>query len=259
MRLAFAFLILTSHLTLTVSPARSDEKAPVNDKEKKIEELQKEIAQLRDRLSSLETRLIELQAGSAIDLIALAEAKRDTVAGEWQLKNKHLIGPGTPDAKFAFPVRPAGDYEFTVIFKRHEGLGGPILCLPVADRHVNFALDAYNGEFTALEAVDGHFVNSDGNPTQVKGKHVVTGKSHKLQATVVIKDTNATIRIDLDGKRLVDWKGNPNRFSLHPAWQLNDDRQIGLRSWQAFEYESVQLRMLKGEAISTRTPAAAAK
>lgn len=253
MRLALPILLVMPFLT---SPARSDEQAPGNDKVRKIAEIQKEIAQLRDRLASLEAQLLKLQTGDPIELLTLADVKRDTVAGTWQLKDKHLFGPGTPDAKFAFSIRPAGDYEFKVRFKRHEGMGGPILCLPIADRHVNFALDAYNGEFTALEAVDGHFVNVAGNPTQTKGKHVVTGKSHLLQATVEIKDANANIRIDLDGKRLVDWTGKPDRLSLHPAWRLNDDRHIGLRSWQPFEYESVQLRMLNGQAVSTRVPPA---
>ena len=259
MRLVFACLFVVLYMSWNVSPSHSDEKPRDKAKEEKIAEIQQELADLRNRLATLESQLIELQAGTEIDLLGLVDIKRDTVSGQWELKDKHLFGPGTPDAKLAFPVRPVGDYEFTVKFKRHDGLGGPILCLPVGDRHVNFALDAYDGQFTALEAVDRAYVNSPQNPTQIKGKHIVTGKSHTLQATVVMKDSTATIRINLDGKQLADWTGNPNRLSLHSAWRLNDDRQIGLRSWQPFEYESAQLRMLKGKADSIHTPRPSSK
>jgi len=199
-------------------------------------------------------RLIVLQAGEPLDLLTLVDLTKDIVAGDWKWKEegKRLVGPGTPDAKLAFPVRPSGDYRFTVKFKRPAEGGGPILCLPVGDRHVNFALDAYNGEFTALEAVDGAYVNCPNNPTQIRGKHVVTNKSHTLDATVEMRGDTATFRVDLDGKRLVDWSGNPNRFTLHPAWRLNDDRQLGLRSWQVFEFESAQLQMLTGQANPVR-------
>lgn len=256
MRLVIPSLFVLSLMfhPLTNVTAQTTESA--KDKQKRIAEIQSEIADYWARIAALESQLFELQAGPPLDLLALLDVKKDAVAGEWKMKDKEkekiLIGPGTPDAKLAFPVRPSGDYKFTVRFKRLDGLGGPILCLPVADRHVNFALDAYNGEFTALEAVDGAYVNFPSNPTQVRGKHVVSNKSHVLETTVQMKGDTATIRIDLDGKRLVDWTGKPSRFSLHPAWRLNDDRQLGLRSWQVFEFESAQLQMLTGQANPIR-------
>lgn len=199
-------------------------------------------------------RLLVLQSPVPLDLLTLVDLAKDIVAGDWKWseKGKLLLGPGTRDAKLAFPVRPSGDYRFTVKFKRPADGGGPILCLPVGDRHVNFALDAYSGQFTALEAVDGAYVNFPNNPTQIRGKHVVTNQSHTLEAVVLMQSEMATIRVSLDGNRLVDWTGNPNRFTLHPAWRLSDDRQLGLRSWQVFEFESAQLKMLTGQANPIR-------
>ena len=237
--------------------AQADTPVKDADKEKRSAEIKREIAELRGKIATLESELAKLQ--TPLDLLALVDLKKDIVAGDWKWKDKRLLGPGTPEAKLAFPVRPNGDYTFTVKFKRAEGEGGPILCLPVGEKHVNLALDAYNGAFTALEAIDGHFVNSSGNPSQIKGKHVVTGKSHTLETMVQTKGDRATIVVDLDGKRLVEWSGKPSQFSLHPAWQLNDDRQIGLRSWQSFEYEAVQLRMLTGEANMIRPSGPAPK
>jgi hypothetical protein len=69
-----------------------------------------------------------------------------------------------------------------------------------------------------------------------------------------MKGEEATILVDLDGKRAVDWTGNPNRFSLHPAWSLGDNSRLGLRAWESFKFESVQLRMLSGEAKSLHAP-----
>ena len=191
----------------------------------------------------------------SIGLLRLVDLKEDTVAGKWQWKDLRLVSPGTPDARLAFPVRPDGDYHLIVKFKRPaESGGGPILCLPVGGRHVQFALDAYGGQFTALEAVDGAFVNDPGNPTQIRGKHIVGNKTHVLEARVSLKGDTATIQVDLDGKRLVAWTDKPTRFSLHPAWRLKDDRQVGLRAWEVFEFEAVHLRMLSGQPRLLREP-----
>lgn len=246
------FSALFAVLISLVAVAQATAQVKDVDKEKRIAEIKKELSEFRARIATLESELAKLQP--PLDLLGLVDVKKDTVAGDWKWKDNRLLSPGTPDAKVAFPVRPNGDYSFTLKFKRTEGEGGPILCLPVGDKHVNFALDAYDGEFTALEAIDGHYVNSPDNPSQVKGKHVVTGKSHTLEATVQMKGDTATIVVALDGKRLVEWTGKPNRLSLHPAWRLNDDRQLGLRSWRAFEVEAVQLRMLTGDAKLIREP-----
>jgi hypothetical protein len=255
MRLILSALFAVSLLLSLAAQISAREKDA--DKEKRIAEIKKEIAELRARIATLEARLAELQP--PLDLLALVDLKQDTVAGEWTWKDKRLVSPGTGDARVQFPVRPGGDYQLTVKFKRPQDGGGPILCLPVGDKHVNFALDAYAGEFTALEAIDDAYVNSPANPSQIKGKHVVTDKSHSLEATVRMKEGMATIAVDLDGKRLLEWTGNPNRFSLHPAWRLKDDRHVGLRSWQPFEFEAVQLRMLTGEANLTRKSGPAPK
>ena len=248
----FLFLSLFA-VSLTLFPvAQTNAQVKDADKEKRIAEIKKEIAELRAKLATLEAQLAKLQP--PLDLLALVDLKQDTVAGEWKWKDKRLVSPGTGDARVQFPVRPSGDYHLTVKFKRPEDSGGPILCLPVGDKHVNFALDAYGGKFTALEAIDGHYVDSPANPSQIKGKHIVTGKSHSLEATVTMKADTATILVDLDGKRLVEWTGKPSRFSLHPAWRLKDDRQLGLRSWQVFEFEGVQLRMLTGDPKLMREP-----
>jgi hypothetical protein len=255
MRPIFAALFAVSLLIFPVAQTSGQEKDA--DKEKRIAEIKKEIAELRSKIATLEAQLAKLQ--SPLDLLALVDLKQDIVAGEWKWKDKSLFSPGTGDARVQFPVRPNGDYQLTVKFNRPQDSGGPILCLPVGDKHVNFALDAYGGEFTALEAIDGAFVDSPANPSQIKGKHVVTDKSHSLEATVRMKDHTATIIVDLDGKRLLQWTGSPGRFSLHPAWRLKDDRQVGLRSWQPFEFEAVQLRMLTGEAKLIRESSPAPK
>lgn len=251
MRLIFSALFAFSLLLFPVAQTSGQEK------EKRIAEIKKEIAELRAKIATLEAQLAQLQP--SLDLLALVDLKQDTVAGEWKWKDKRLFSPGTGDARVQFPVRPSGDYKLTVKFKRPQDGGGPILCLPVGDKHVNFALDAYGGKFTALEAIDGAYVDSPANPSQIKGKHVVTDKSHSLEATVRMKGDTATIIVDLDGKRLLEWTGKPGRFSLHPAWRLKDDRQVGLRSWQPFEFEAAQLRMLTGEAKLIRASSPASK
>jgi WD40 repeat protein len=194
------------------------------------------------------------ERGAWLDLLPLADPKADAVSGQWKFDDGVLVGPPDADAKFAFPVRPKGDYRLVVKFRRTEGEGGPIICLPVGNTSVQFA--SYNppSGACALEAIDGAYVDHRANPTQKRGNFVQTGKLHTAEIEVRLKDDMATIMVAMDGTQVVNFTGSPKRFSLHPAWSLGDNSRIGLRSWQPFQFESARLRMLSGEAKLLREP-----
>ena len=69
--------------------------------------------------------------------------------------------------------------------------------MPVGSSAVQFALDLGARQFTALEFVDGHSVDSPDNPTNLQGIRIVDNKSYTLEARVLTKGDEATIRIDL--------------------------------------------------------------
>ena len=104
-----------------------------------------------------------------------------------------------------------------------------------------------------------HDVDNPANPTQRKAEPCRADKLHVADIRVSLKDDTATIRVEMDGVRVVDFTGRTDRFSLHPAWSLGDDRRVGLRAWDAFRFESVQLCMLSGEARLLRQSKAPAE
>src|SRR5688572_22184180 len=104
MRYLFPTLFAVSIFLFPVAQANAQVKDA--DKEKRNAEIKKEIAGLRAKIATLEAELAKLQP--ALDLFALVDLKKDTVAGDWKWKDKRLLSPGTPDAKLAFPVRPSG-------------------------------------------------------------------------------------------------------------------------------------------------------
>jgi serine/threonine protein kinase len=189
-----------------------------------------------------------------IDLLKLADTKADVVSGPWKLEGGSLVSDDEPDAKIALPIFPMGDYQLIVKFRRikDEG-GGPIICLPVGARSVQFATYHPIG-VCALEAVDGAYVDNPANPTQRKAEPIRADKLRTADIRVSMKGDIATIRVEMDGKRVIDFAGHPDRFSLNPAWSLGDDRRVGLRAWEGFRFESVQLKMLTGEARLLRKP-----
>jgi formylglycine-generating enzyme required for sulfatase activity len=188
--------------------------------------------------------------GQLIDILKLVDPKADAIRGNWHFDGPTLVVTGLePFARLALPVQPTGDYHLLVKFKRIGGQNGPIINLPVGSKNVQFAIDSGNTQSTALEFVDGHSVDDPKNPTSLKGIRIVDNKTYTLEAQVLTKDDTATLRIDLDGKRILDWTGQSDRLSISKDWSLGDDTRPGLHPWGLdMRFEAVQLRMLSGDA-----------
>jgi hypothetical protein len=188
---------------------------------------------------------------ASIDLLKMVDPTLDAIRGKWRKDGESLISPSpyVDEGRLSIPIWPAGDYDLILKFTRLEGPNGPGISLPVGNRQVNLVVDA-DGKRTALQMVDGKFNTDPKNPTLDLGHFIEDNKEYTLEAHVSTLDNEpARVQIDLDGKRLIDWTGKPSQLSFDPNWNLKNNHVFGLHAWgSVFRFDSIQLRMLSGEA-----------
>jgi len=188
-----------------------------------------------------------LATGKWIDILAMVDLKRDCTQQKhvtsWQRQGKTLVchqPPRIGGTCIALPVAVDGSYEFQVklIFRTVDG--SFTLYLPVADKAVSLSMRNRFG--TRLENIKDHHRNHD---ISYQANRVYT-----IDASVTVKDNDATVVVRLDGRPLERWQG--------PVADLYAQRgtlgkRIGLAPWRnATIFGLARLRMTSGKATAMR-------
>jgi hypothetical protein len=160
--------------------------------------------------------------GNVVDLLKLADATRDTLSGQWSLKDGSLIsGPLPPWPRFQFMYVPPTEYDYRVVFTRMEG-DNIILFICYAGGH-QFAFDIAgdHNKTCTFERIDGEYTNLT---TRHSDGWLVNGH----QYTCVIKVRKDGVKVFLDGALLDEWKTDYHDMTLAPGWALRRGDIIGL-------------------------------
>jgi hypothetical protein len=188
--------------------------------------------------------------GQAIDLVASADPDTCTVSGKWRREGGSLsVTDSGPEGRIVFPVVVQGGYELTVAFRRTEGNDTVGIILPVADKAVLLGLGYWGNTSHGLDRVNGKGGADPTNPAVLKPAGLENNREYVAHARVVVENDVADIRVDLDGKQIIVWRGPPSALSIFDGWRLPAPRQIGLGvSKGAASFRSAQLVMLSGTA-----------
>lgn len=187
--------------------------------------------------------------GRTIDLLALVDVKRDTIAGEWVRTADGLAkqGPGTTDKgapRLQLPYVPPEEYDFEVEFTavNHNQSVGQIIS---AQARVFSWIVAGN---KAEEPTAG-FELFDNNPTS-RPSEVVAPMERNLEEgrryRSRVEVRKAGLRGFLDGVELVNWSGDFKRLSPGTPGNLRDDKHLGLRAARDVIFHKVTVREITG-------------
>ncbi|MFO0824586.1 MAG: protein kinase [Gemmataceae bacterium] len=195
-----------------------------------------------------------------VSLTPILDAKKDqpTPVGTWVRTERGLEGShDQPNnmVRLKLPLIIHEDYELEVELTRPKfGLSGAAIEIPVgADTGVAVVLD-YNGK-AGLVAVDGRDLNING-----------TAKELALDATkpsrVLIRVTRArdqentpqaTVKVAVNEKPLLDWTGNPQRLAITSGGFVPGTIDLGFGPPGKLVIHSVRFRVLAGVAKLTRS------
>ena len=142
-----------------------------------------------------------------VDVIPAIDIARDKMAGDWSRRGDTLVLDGLHygAARLQLPLRVTGSYDLEVQFTRHAGNENITIVLPVGRRACRLSMNAWEGEASGLEEIDGKSARD--NSTVVRPGTLTNGKLYRVLCRVREDGENATIAIFHDGKEFTSWTG----------------------------------------------------
>ncbi len=158
-----------------------------------------------------------------IDILPLVDLDTDMQQGIWSIQKNTLYSP-EKNGKLYLPTVVPEEYTLSATVEMNSEVRGIFAFVVglVADQ-TNFRFVAADGD-TGLDMVDGQrwwF-----NNTRIRGPILKAGVPAKLAMTV----TKGGVRVDVDNRTIIDWRGDVRRLATAGDAQLKDARRLVLEA-----------------------------
>jgi hypothetical protein len=153
-------------------------------------------------------------SGDEVDLLSKIDVDRDAVSGMWKLADGRLESPKQYGARIDLPQDVPDEYLLTVIVEPLDEPNGLILGQRLDTNRFLVLLNYGDPQSpsSALENVDGLNV----------GRNATTHQSALFQkgrlSQVLCEVRRDGVRVLVDGREVIDWKGKPEQLSLGDYW-----------------------------------------
>ncbi len=224
----------------------------------------KRLAELAE-LTQAEARAAGVPASASIreklvDLLPMIDPKKDAIAGTWQIEDGQLIGGGHISPLITLPIQPPPEYDLEFQGKWINGSGEVVVVLLHAKGQVRMKIHAYHasGTLTGLEAVDGKILPTTSSPTRFVGKLIEQNTPYTVKCSV----RRTGIRIEVNGKTVAGFQGDPARLALRQEASTPQEGTLAVGAWNSVNiYSKIKLRQVTGYGkpiVRPRAPAMAA-
>ncbi|MFO1042315.1 MAG: hypothetical protein U0941_11050 [Planctomycetaceae bacterium] len=186
--------------------------------------------------------------GKPVDLLALIDPARDALSGKWVREGTALRCLGDLEYnKLAIPIDPPDEYKLTVRVAKIEGgqknNESLFVRLPIGPYKANLAIDGYGSTASGIH-IDQTIYRD--NSFAYRGPPVIPAGATR---EIVIIQKKDGLNVSCEGTSIIDWKGNPRRYSFDTAWVIPGNR-LALTSWfQGFRFEKLELEPLPPTSI----------
>ena len=180
-----------------------------------------------------------LTVGKPLDVLSLIDPARDVRSGTWDRDGSSLRSRGDVDSnRLVIPVDVPDDYKFTMKVARIEGGYQKDECLfvglPFVDSKALVTIDENNSKSSGV------YLDFEGAKAQRVGTVIPLGVSREL--VFVVGKTG--LKVTSDGETIIDWTGNPARFSFHSNF-ATPGRRVAIGGWHTgFRFEKLELEAL---------------
>ena len=115
------------------------------------------------------------------------------------------------------------------------------MIFPVDGHPCLLGLDAYGGTVSGLELISGSKIKN--NPTTRRIKNVLPIDT---PVALTLRVTPRSVRVEIGGKEIVNWEGDPSVFSLQPAWDVPNKSWLHLGTYYSvFDTESLTMEVIE--------------
>lgn len=148
----------------------------------------------------------------AVDLLKTIDLKRHSVRGPWVFDGPVLVAPpNVGHGILRIPGMAPDEYALRIVCelpRDHQGGHEFAFGLVTPPSQVHVVLDS--GGVSGFESVDGKGANA--NETTFNGQLFIPG----VESTIDCFVRKEGVRVDFDGRTIIDWKGDRSRLS--PGW-----------------------------------------
>jgi hypothetical protein len=179
----------------------------------------------------IQKRLDELDAAlgtpGTVNLLSLIDPSRHQTGGEFRKSGEGLITPaGAPFARVEVAYQPPAEYDLALVVVRKSGTNSFIVGLIADGTRFAVMFDAGpGGDASYLDQVDSR--DGVGQQTGTSGKFLEIGKP----ATILVSVRKSLLTATVNGKKLIQWKGDYKRVGFDKAWMTPQPNAMILGSW----------------------------
>ena len=184
------------------------------------------------------------------NLLANVDVARDAVKGQWQMTPEGLLAksPGHPGFDLlGFNYVPPEEYDFEIEFTIQDGNREVNQALPVAGRNVLWKMGCYitrngaDGYLCFGQTLDGLQPNAK-ERTEATVFRPLLKLNQRYRSVVEVR--RGSLRALLDGKEVLRWSGDFQRFGEETGFELPNPRQLGLATcWTSVLFHKAEVRL----------------
>lgn len=173
-----------------------------------------------------------------IELIPILDTDRDAEKGVWAISKNILHSPEAfgQFGRFSLPAVVPDEYTLSMNVEIDPSARGrQVLVVGLPTKESCCTIPMVNDDCIGIEKIDGNRWNA--NETRQGGPYLFPGRSATLACTV----TRRGIRMEVDGRTVIDWTGDLKRLSLQEDWAPIDARKIFLGTETHFKFRDIKL------------------
>jgi hypothetical protein len=154
---------------------------------------------------------------NSIDLLALVDVSKDTIAGEWRCRKRvlTLVKPAEISI-IQIPYEPGPEYNLHLTAERQEGRNYLAIGLVAGGRQCTHMFDGWpdSGSKSGLQLIDGKYVLDNG--TAVTGPQLPAGKAVSVDVAVRKDSIAAWVKTadQAEKRQVVDYAGAQDRLGI---------------------------------------------
>lgn len=173
----------------------------------------------------------------------LSKLPKDLVAvsGEWKWQAEKLESPKAYGARIELPVEVPQEYQAIYVVEPLDEPNGLTLG-QLLDGKRFLVLLQYRADSASLNAIENIREQNVGNATTSDRSLFVKNRISQIVCTVR-KDG---VLVEVDGQRVIDWKGTPEELSLSEYWQTPNARRLFIGAYDCrYRIHRVTLRPIQ--------------
>ena len=185
--------------------------------------------------------------GQTVNLLKLVDPKFDVIRGKWALSDgtlKSLPADHSPN-RIQIRYAPGKEYDLRIVVERIGGRPALVIGLVMGGRQFTVDLDGWDsGDLAGISSIDGK--TGENNETSRRG----TLLTNRVDCTVDCAVREGHVVVKVDGKKIIDWRGSPDRLSLWSGWKMPEPRALFLGCWGSeFHIKKLTIRSTRGQIL----------